>query len=444
MNNVIKKNTIIRNQYNEIPRSDKHFYAMTAFDNISDCIDLILKGCITGKEKDWSRDQHAPLAWIYGNILYFWDRYFVRIVYSSEPIIASDRMDNIYNHLISKESRFSSRFKLKLIDIYDLLVYADTIWIYIEKWLLHSPVQSEIHKSAFNICLLYTFQEIETMLCDYQLLGKSNPIYTYPFNLPAKVDPIPVKFITIKGGKFRQGSPSSTIFHRCDNEMPSFVTCINDFVVSKYLITQGQFLAFVEDSGYKTLKYWSSQGKQWLKFTKVSMPIYWKLENGVWYRKLFDKWIILEPNKPMIHVNMFEAEAYCSWASGRLLTESEWEYLATEGGYALDIPTFGGNIGMENYDTTTVESDPINSFGISSLIGNCWCWCSDLFMPYDGYKSDKIYPEGSALNFGNQYVIRGGSWASQRLLTSKTYRNSLLPETRKQYTGFRIARTIER
>jgi len=235
-----------------------------------------------------------------------------------------------------------------------------------------------------------------------------------------------------------------------DNEKPGFVTELPAFAISRQLVSNGEFLAFVEDGGYRRPELWSFGGQQWLAkaWDHPGHPICWRQDSGTWYQRRFDQWQPLNPEAPVVHVSCWEAEAYCNWAGRRLPTEVEWEVAAL--GNRPGAPVRRYPWGNQAPDKTLADMDggcmagnPVwdypdgdSPFGCRQMIGSVWEWTSSQFLPYDGFRVD-MYPFMSTLQFGDHRVARGGSCATSSCLIRGSYRQAYLPARNDVYTGFR-------
>lgn len=187
--------------------------------------------------------------------------------------------------------------------------------------------------------------------------------------------------LQIPGGPFHLGSPRSAEF-AFDNEKWAHLVLLAPFRIARRLVTNGEYLAFVEATGHKA-------------------PVYWK------GRKLrrFDRWIDIPMEEPVLHVSALEAEAYCRWAGRRLPSEAEWECAAQEP-------------------------------GMEQLFDCAWQWTSSPFLPYPGFLRDP-YAEYSEPWFGTHRVLRGGSFATPPQIAHAKFRNFYTAERNDIFAGFR-------
>ena len=248
-----------------------------------------------------------------------------------------------------------------------------------------------------------------------------------------------------------------------DNEKPRFELELDAFRISRTLVSNREFQAFVDDGGYQRRELWSFGGRKWLDTEQdLSLvhgldeplmraprhPLYWRWHGNRWQERLFDRWQPLNPDAPVTHVTYWEAEAWCNWAGRRLPTEYEWEVaaLANRSGEAFRRFPWGNEaptLQHADMDGRNQARNPVwdypageSPFGCRQMIGSVWEWTSNQFLPYDGFKVD-MYPFMSTLQFGDHKVTKGGSCATSSNLIRGTYRQAYLPLRNDVYTGFR-------
>ena len=249
----------------------------------------------------------------------------------------------------------------------------------------------------------------------------------------------------VPGGRFDLGAPRTAnpfpfVF---DNEKWAHPVDVAPFGIARTPVTEGEFLAFVNDTGYERPSLWSEVGWDWRLAAQAGSPLYWRPDgNGGWVRRLFDRDVPIETDLPMIHVNAFEAEAYCRWARRRLPTESEWELAS--GGFEKsafpwgDEPPSLDRANVDGWARVAVGGRPScdSPFGCRQMVGNVWEWTASAFGPYPGFVRDP-YAEYSEPWFGTHRVLRGGCFATRGPLLRNTGRNFYTPDRRDVFAGFR-------
>ncbi len=260
--------------------------------------------------------------------------------------------------------------------------------------------------------------------------------------------------IEIPGGLFQLGATPDLPFVY-DNEKWAHPVETPPYRMARAPVTNAEFAGFVEERGYLRRELWSHQGWVWRVKTGVEHPVYWERGANSWLRRHFNRLVQLEEHAPVIHVNWYEAEAYCNWAGRRLPTEAEWELAAsaepTPDGKGItehkrrypwgDEPHFPDRANLDSrfLGCADVGAFPSgdSAFGCRQMIGNVWEWTASAFYPFPGYIVDSPYKEYSAPWFGYRKVLKGGAWATRSRLACNSYRNFFQPYRRDVFAGFR-------
>ena len=279
-----------------------------------------------------------------------------------------------------------------------------------------------------------------------QTLGYSAPCAKSRVVVAA--DEAPVGDAEIPGGEFMLGADRDAGF-AFDNEKWAHPVHIEPFRIARAAVSNGDYAAFVEDGGYARRELWCAEGWAWRNAVDAGHPVYWKRSHATWLERHYDALEPLDPALPVMHVNWYEASAYCRWAGRRLPTEAEWEYAAAtapetpgakrrhpwgEGDPAADRANlFGaaqGRVGV----AALAAGD--SAWGCRQMIGNVWEWTADAFGPYPGFVADP-YQEYSQPWFDTHKVLRGGCHATRASLIRNTWRNFYTPERRDVFAGLR-------
>jgi len=256
----------------------------------------------------------------------------------------------------------------------------------------------------------------------------------------------------VPGGTFSLGATADEPFV-FDNEKWAHPVELAPFAIGRAAVTQRQFAGFVEDAGYRRPELWSENGWAWRSSLNAEHPCYWRHTEAGWQRRDFDRWVSLEPDKPVIHVSWHEAQAYCHWAGRRLPTEAEWEAAASlepdsGSGFASrkrrfpwgDDPPVAERANLDGRAMGCVDVGAFpagdSAWGCRQMLGNVWEWTADDFLPYPGFVPD-MYLDYSQPWFRTHKVLRGGCWVTRSRLLRNTWRNYYTPERRDVWAGFR-------
>lgn len=218
-----------------------------------------------------------------------------------------------------------------------------------------------------------------------------------------------------------------------DNELPRHQQYLQPYRLADRLITNGEWLAFMADGGYRRAELWLSDG--WAKVNEEGWdaPFYWVQRDGVWFEhSLTGTWPV-DPELPACHVSHYEADAYATWAGKRLPTEAEWEHAAR-----LAEETAPGNLADLDSFHPRAAGEPTGE--LRQLFGDCWEWTSSAYLPYPGFHAaDGAIGEYNGKFMSNQMVLRGGCALTPPGHARASYRNFFPSQSRWAMTGVRLA-----
>ncbi len=395
-----------------------------------------------------------PLLWEVGHVAWFQERWILRHLHRQEPVL--QEVDRLYN---SAQVTHDTRWDLPLLSRAKTLAYMQEVLDRIIEGLGSKAPTSE-ESYFYRLILFHEDMHTEAFTYTRQTLGYPSPsLYggarsrEQPLNQdsgpwPGQVD--------IPAQTFWLGASPGLPFV-FDNEKWSHPIQLRPFQISKAPVTNREFARLVEDGGYQRREWWSEQGWRWLQKSKIQHPIYWQRQQGNrWQSRKFDEWIALSDHEPVLHVNWYEAQAYCRWAGRRLPTEAEWEMAASveqvgrfshpqEMNPKRRFP-WGNKPATRNHarlDWRGMGCADVGAYakgdsgvGCRQMMGNVWEWTASDFFPYPGFTPDP-YQEYSQPWFRTHKVLRGGCWATRSRLIVNTWRNFYIPDRRDVWAGFR-------
>ena len=223
-----------------------------------------------------------------------------------------------------------------------------------------------------------------------------------------------------------------------DNERPRHQVLLQPFAMADRLITNAEYLEFIQDGGYRRSDLWLSEGWAWVQANQAQYPLYWRLSTGSteqsttlqdWQEYRLDGLAPLQPMLPVVHVNAYEASAFAAWKGLRLPTEFEWEFVASQ------QPHLSGSF------LESGRFHPRQDLTQKQFFGEVWQWTSSAYGPYPGFQPlPGTLGEYNGKFMSSQLVLRGGSCATPRSHIRPSYRNFFYPGDQWQFSGIRLAK----
>lgn len=298
-------------------------------------------------------------------------------------------------------------------DVYNYRKHVDDAM----RQLLQNPVSKEVEELLL-IGFNHEQQHQELLMTDIKYILGNNPLFPAYAN-PADSKPTYVSarqankpdsplssgddFIKITEGIYEIGFEGDGFCF--DNELKRHKVYLDDFSISNRLVTNREFLEFMDAGGYKDFNFWYSDGWAWVNANQVCAPLYWYFINNKWFNYTLAGLELIGMDEPVCHVSFYEAAAFASWKGLRLPTEFEWEVAALK------------------FDW-----------------GRRWEWTDSAYLPYPGFsKAPGAIGEYNGKFMVNQMVLRGASDVTSPDHSRITYRNFFQPNLRWQYTGIRLA-----
>lgn len=289
-------------------------------------------------------------------------------------------------------------------------------------------------------------QHQELMATDIKHVFSINPLRpawrTRPEDPPAVGVP-DLEWLTYEGG-VREIGYRGEGFH-FDNESARHKVWLEPYQMGSRLVTNREYLAFMEDGGYERPELWLSMGwstvrerqvleNEWERFDK---PLYWYRDSDRWMQYTLAGPRPVHPDEPVVHVSYYEADAYARWAGARLPTEAEWEVASA------DADPDGGTYSDElRFHPRPLALD-VPGGRLHQMFGDVWEWTASAYTAYPGFKPwEGAAGEYNGKFMANQLVLRGGSCATARSHIRPTYRNFFYAADRWQFMGFRLARDV--
>ena len=375
-----------------------------------------------------------PPLWEIGHVAWFQERWTLRHLSGRASLL--DGSDALYD---SAAVVHDSRWELGLPDRAGTLRYVRDVLDGVLERLRSVPLTGD-ELYFHRLALFHEDMHGEAFVYTRQTNGWAPP----PVEAPAEPEPGGPHSGDVEhaGGLLELGAPREAPF-ALDNEQWRHTVEVRPFRLACAPVTQAELRAFVEDDGYARRELWSDVGWTWRNAAGAERPVYWRRVDDGWQRRHYDRWVPLEEHRAALHVNWYEADAFCRWAGRRLPTEAQWELAA---GAALH--PWGDAAATPEHANLDLARDgcvDVGAFvagdtasGCRQMTGNLWEWTATTFGPYPGFVPGP-YKEYSEPWFGDHMVLRGGAFATRARMLRNTWRNFYTPDRRDVLAGFRTA-----
>lgn len=314
---------------------------------------------------------------------------------------------------------------------HDVGKYRDHVDSYIRD-LIESFDEGTLQKvgSTIELGFHHEQQHQELLLMDIKHVLSLNPLQPAYAGKPCLTeDPGPMGWLDYEGGLVEIGHDGDGFSF--DNELPRHQQFLQPYRLADRLVTNGDWLEFIADGGYRRAELWLSDGWARVNTDGWRAPFYWTELDGVWFEHTLHGTFPVNPALPVCHVSHYEADAFATWAGKRLPTEAEWEHAAS-------TEEVVGN--LADRQTWHPRPAPAANDRLRQLFGDCWEWTSSSYLPYPGFHpAEGAIGEYNGKFMSGQMVLRGGCALTPPGHARASYRNFFPPGARWPVTGLRLA-----
>ncbi|MBI3528261.1 MAG: ergothioneine biosynthesis protein EgtB [Betaproteobacteria bacterium] len=379
-----------------------------------------------------SMPEASPVKWHLAHTTWFFETFVLeKYEKSFTPFLPAFKVlfNSYYNGVGEKHPR-AQRGLLTRPALHEVLLYRKEVNERMEKLFAHLG-DDEAFCTLVDLGLHHEQQHQELILTDVKHLLSLNPLKPAYREQGEEDTPAPngIEWLAFHGGLVAIGHGGDGFCF--DNESPRHRQYLNPYSLASRLVTNGEFLDFMVDGGYRDPRLWLSDGWDWVQANRITHPIYWEREDDRWDEFTLGGKRALDSAAPAVHISYFEADAYARWADARLPSEAEWEHAARAHKASDDA---------HRHDRLHPRPAK-NAAGLQQMFGDAWQWTQTSYAPYPGY----LWPEGAVGEYNgkfmvNQYVLRGSSCLTPGGHSRATYRNFFPATARWQLSGIRLAK----
>ncbi len=374
----------------------------------------------------------SPTKWHLAHTSWFFEN-FVLVPHVADYEVYDPRFGYLFNSYYETLGPRHSRPKRGLLtrpDVNEIYAYRRHVDAGVAK-LIENTGQAQLLniEPVIELGLHHEQQHQELILTDIKHAFWLNPLLpSYMPVVPAAVESAAsLGWLDFGGGIVPLGHEGEGFAF--DNEKPRHLVLLAPYRLASRAVTCGEYLAFMEDGGYRLPEFWLSDGWTTVEANDWEAPLYWKRDGKKWRIFTLNGVRALKADEPVVHVSFYEAAAYAAWAKKRLPTEFEWEAAAKQ-------QTISGNF----LDPRHAHPKPASEQGLTQMFGDVWEWTRSAYEPYPGFKPfDGAAGEYNGKFMSGQMVLRGGSCATPEGHIRPSYRNFFPPAARWQFSGIRLA-----
>lgn len=347
----------------------------------------------------------SPPKWHLGHTTWFWET-FVLVPHAPGYQVFHEDFSYVFNsyyETVGRRVLRTDRGNLSRPTVSGIYAYRAYVDEQMTRFLDTADRSVEL-LALLELGLNHEQQHQELLITDIKYILGHNPLLP-AIQMPVVVNPAwqPTAPVQIDEGVYTIGYPHASGF--CfDNELGRHKVYLPSSTLAGSLVTNGEYLEFMQAGGYQDFRYWLSDGWAWVKTNGIQAPLYWHQIDGEWWHYTFDGLQPVQPADLLCHVSQYEADAYARWKGARLPTEFEWEIAAQKLHW-----------------------------------GTRWEWTNSAYLPYPGFTmAEGAVGEYNGKFMSGQMVLRGASVATPEGHARITYRNFFQPDKRWQFTGIRL------
>ncbi len=350
----------------------------------------------------------SPPKWHLGHTTWFFETFILLPNFSGykEFNAQYNFVFNSYYETVGARVLRTDRGNLSRPSVADIYAYRAYVDEQMEVFLENSVLSDEV-SAVLELGLNHEQQHQELLMTDIKYILGHNPLFPAYRETDSVEEDLSVMdsgFISMAEGIYEIGFKGTGFSF--DNELGLHKKYLEAFDIASSLVTNGEYLQFIQEGGYENFIWWHSEGWDWVKQQQAKAPLYWHFIDGKWMHYTLGGLKAINPYEVLCHVNFYEASAFAAWKGMRLPTEEEWEA-------ACDHFYWGER----------------------------WEWTASAYLPYPRYsKQPGAIGEYNGKFMVNQMVLRGGSTATPEGHTRASYRNFFHPRHQWQFSGIRLVR----